>query len=70
MPRVMIVAVPREAASKERRVALVPETVSKFVKAGVAVSVEKGAGDAAAFPDELYTAGRSELRRRCPLVGG
>jgi NAD(P) transhydrogenase subunit alpha len=50
----MIVAVPREAASKERRVALVPETVSKFVKSGASVRVQRGAGTAAAFPDELY----------------
>jgi NAD(P) transhydrogenase subunit alpha len=50
----MIFAVPREAASKERRVALVPETVSKFVNSGIAVRVQRGAGTAAAFPDELY----------------
>lgn len=50
----MIVAVPREAAVKERRVALVPETVSKFAKAGVSVCVQRGAGEAAAFPDALY----------------
>jgi NAD(P) transhydrogenase subunit alpha len=50
----MIVAVPREAAVKERRVALVPETVSKFVKSQVAVTVQRGAGEAASFPDELY----------------
>jgi len=52
----MIFAVPREAASKERRVALVPETVSKFVKSGISVRVQRGAGTAAAFPDDLYTA--------------
>jgi H+-translocating NAD(P) transhydrogenase subunit alpha len=52
----MIVAVPREAAVKERRVALVPETVSRFAKAGVSVCVQRGAGDAAAFPDTLYDA--------------
>ena len=52
----MIVAVPREAAEKERRVALVPETVARFLKSGVAVRVQRGAGDAAAFPDELYEA--------------
>ena len=46
----MIVAVPREAAVKERRVALVPETVSKFVKANVAVSVQRGAGEPLRFP--------------------
>jgi H+-translocating NAD(P) transhydrogenase subunit alpha len=52
----MIVAVPRESALKERRVALVPETVARFVKSGVGVCVQRGAGDAAAFPDELYSA--------------
>ncbi|MFY9719370.1 MAG: Re/Si-specific NAD(P)(+) transhydrogenase subunit alpha [Candidatus Cybelea sp.] len=57
----MIVAVPREAAVKERRVALVPETVSKFVKANVAVSVQRGAGEAAAFPDALYAAAGATL---------
>ncbi len=52
----MIIAVPREAAVKERRVALVPETVARFVKAGAGVRVERGAGSAAAFPDALYDA--------------
>src|ERR1700729_3984546 len=52
----MIVAVPRRAAEKERRVALVPETVGRFAKLGVAVCVQRGAGDAAAFPDALYEA--------------
>ncbi len=50
----MIVAVPREAAEKERRVALVPETVARFIKLGVGVCVQHGAGAAAAFPDDLY----------------
>jgi NAD(P) transhydrogenase subunit alpha len=52
----MIVAVPREASVKERRVALVPETVARFAKSGVGVRVARGAGDAAAFPDDLYEA--------------
>ena len=50
----MIVAVPRETAPNERRVALVPETVQKLVKSGVEVRVERGAGVQAAFPDETY----------------
>ncbi|MEO6834290.1 MAG: Re/Si-specific NAD(P)(+) transhydrogenase subunit alpha [Candidatus Tumulicola sp.] len=50
----MILVVPRESALKERRVALVPETVAKLVKSGAAVRVQRGAGAAAAFPDELY----------------
>ncbi len=50
----MIVAVPCEAAPNERRVALVPESVARFVKLGVGVHVQRGAGVKAAFPDELY----------------
>src|SRR5579862_1534251 len=54
----VIVAVPREAAEKERRVALVPETVSRFAKSGAEVLIQRGAGESAAFPDEGYaTAG-------------
>ena len=61
MPTPMIVAVPREAASKERRVALVPETVSKLTKSGVTVRVARGAGAAAAFPDDQYEAAGAAL---------
>ena len=56
----MNVAVPREAAPNETRVALVPETVARLVKAGVTVRVARGAGERAAFPDEQFaTAGAS-----------
>lgn len=51
----MIVAVPRETAPNERRVALVPETIQKLVKSGVEVRVERGAGVQAAFPDDQFT---------------
>ncbi len=50
----MILAVPRESAPKERRVALVPESVSRLIKLGAAVHVERGAGAHASFPDALY----------------
>ncbi|MHB8141565.1 MAG: Re/Si-specific NAD(P)(+) transhydrogenase subunit alpha [Vulcanimicrobiaceae bacterium] len=50
----MIVAVPREAALNERRVALVPETIARLARSGVAAQVERGAGLAAAFPDAEY----------------
>ena len=43
----MRVAVPKETAPGERRVALVPETVSKLREAGFEVSVERGAGASA-----------------------
>jgi H+-translocating NAD(P) transhydrogenase subunit alpha len=50
----MVIGVPREGAVNERRVALVPETVARLCKANAAVCVQRGAGDAATFPDELY----------------
>jgi H+-translocating NAD(P) transhydrogenase subunit alpha len=57
----MRVAVPRETAPGERRVALVPETVSKLRDAGFDVRVERGAGSAAGFPDEAYEQAGAEL---------
>jgi NAD(P) transhydrogenase subunit alpha len=48
------IGVPRETGSDERRVALVPESVSKLVALGVDVAIERGAGESAAFPDVAY----------------
>ncbi len=45
-----------ERADGERRVALVPDIVAKFVKAGTTVAVERGAGLAAGFTDAAYEA--------------
>src|SRR3954449_616795 len=50
----MRVGVARETAPGERRVALVPETVGKLTAAGFEVTVERGAGEAASFPDAAY----------------
>ncbi|HEY4462618.1 MAG TPA: NAD(P) transhydrogenase subunit alpha [Streptosporangiaceae bacterium] len=50
----MKVAVVKESAPGERRVALVPETVPKLQAAGADVLVETGAGQAAWFPDSAY----------------
>jgi NAD(P) transhydrogenase subunit alpha len=56
----MKVAVVKETAPGERRVALVPETVPRLTAAGLEVLVEEGAGEAAWFPDSAYeTAGAS-----------
>jgi len=52
----MKIAVPRERAPGECRVALVPETAGKFVKAGITVAIERDAGSAAGFLDAAYTA--------------
>src|SRR5690242_4581274 len=50
----MRVGVPRESAPGERRVALVPEVVSRLASGGFEVVVEGGAGEAASFPDAAY----------------
>src|SRR5512132_1320680 len=49
----MKVGVPKETAADERRVALVPELVSKLE--GIDVVVEQGAGTAASFTDDAFT---------------
>jgi H+-translocating NAD(P) transhydrogenase subunit alpha len=51
----MKVAVVRENAPEERRVAVVPETVPKLIQAGLEVLVEQGAGDGAWFADSVYS---------------
>src|SRR2546426_11943518 len=50
----MKVGVPRETAAGERRVALVPETVKRLAGGGFEVAVERGAGEAASFPNPDY----------------
>jgi NAD(P) transhydrogenase subunit alpha len=45
------IAVRRETAAGERRVAATPDTVRSLLKAGLEVVVEKGAGDSAGYPD-------------------
>mgnify|MGYP000555745574 CR=1 FL=1 len=50
----MIIGVPKEVQAGENRVALVPETAAKLIKAGHQVSVERGAGQKANFSDADY----------------
>ena len=50
----MKICVPREIAEGENRVALVPESIKKLVKAGIEVAVEAGAGARAYFSDEQF----------------
>ena len=52
----MRVVVLKERAERERRVALIPESVARLIKAGAEVVVEQQAGHSAGFPDEQYSA--------------
>jgi H+-translocating NAD(P) transhydrogenase subunit alpha len=55
------VFIPRERRRGETRVAATPETVRRMVKLGLAVLVERGAGEAAFFPDAEYEAAGARL---------
>jgi NAD(P) transhydrogenase subunit alpha len=50
----MKIGVPKESRPGERRVAVSPESVKKFVGLGFDVAVEKGAGLTASFTDAAY----------------
>ena len=50
----MRIGVPRELEPGERRVALVPDAVTRLAAGGFDVIVEPGAGAEASFPDEGY----------------
>lgn len=64
------IAVPRESAEGERRVALVPDTVGRLVKAGHTVRIERGAGTNAGFPDKLYSDAGAQVVERSGLFSG
>src|SRR4051812_45947610 len=55
LPRLMKLGVPKEAASGENRVAMVPEVVGRLARSHVDVVVEAGAGAGARIPDDHYT---------------
>ncbi len=61
----MRLAVLRELADGETRVALVPESVRKLSGAGHGVAVETGAGAAAGFPDSAFTAAGATVITDC-----
>ncbi len=50
----MRIAVPKERAPGERRVALIPDSVARLIKKGAEVAVERSAGNEAGFPDPAY----------------
>ena len=58
----MRVAVPKETRPGEKRVALVPDIISKLTKAGLEVTIESGAGVASEFSDEQFTAAGATVK--------
>ena len=57
----VLVAVCRERADGERRVALTPDEVKRLGESGARVRLERGAGIAAGYPDESYALNGAEL---------
>jgi len=57
----MRIAVVKERAADETRVAATPDTVKKIVAAGHAVVIESGAGDRSSFPDNELKAAGAEI---------
>ncbi len=61
------VFIPRESRPGETRVAVSPETVKRFVKKGLTVRVQAGAGVRAGFPDASFEAAGAAI---APLGAG
>jgi len=57
------VGTPKETAPDERRVALVPDTVTRLSAANLEVNVESGAGSAAHIPDSAYEQSGAKIVR-------
>lgn len=58
----MRIAVPKETAAGENRVAATPETVKKLVDTGNEVLLQAGAGVAAGHPDSQYTEAGAQVK--------
>ena len=66
----MRIAVLKESAAGEHRVAATPETVKKFIALGAAVAIEEGAGTGASIPDESYREAGAEVVTGPQAVAG
>lgn len=66
----MKIAVLKEHADGERRVAATPETAKKFAALGATVAVEAGAGTAASYADDAYAAAGAGIADRATTLAG
>ena len=67
----VVIAVPKEQAPGEQRVASVPEIVQKMTKSGYEVRIEHDAGSSAYYPDDLYLAAGAKIAHGRPeLLNG
>lgn len=66
----MKIAVLKEQATGENRVAATPETVKKFIALGATLAVEAGAGAAASYADADYAAAGAAIGNRAETLNG
>ena len=66
----MKIAVVRETAPGETRVAATPETVKKFIGLGAEVAVEAGSGESASVSDADYEAAGASVSPRAKTLDG
>jgi H+-translocating NAD(P) transhydrogenase subunit alpha len=64
------IAVLKERAAGEHRVAATPETVKKFIALGATVAIEEGAGEGASIPDAAYRDAGAEVTTGPQAVAG
>ena len=65
----MRIAVPKEVKSGEKRVALVPDIISKLTKAGLEVVIETGAGVAAQYSDKQFSDAGAQVKSSDVIAG-
>ncbi|MBR0553864.1 Re/Si-specific NAD(P)(+) transhydrogenase subunit alpha [Stakelama marina] len=66
----MKIAVLKELAEGERRVAATPETVKKFTALGADMAVETGAGETASYSDDAYREAGATVGARGDVLKG
>jgi len=66
----MRIAVLKELAQGETRVAATPETVKKFIGLGAEVAVESGAGEQASITDADYSSAGASVGSRADVLKG
>ena len=64
----MKIAILRELAAGERRVAATPESIKKFVGLGAEMAIEAGAGESAAYADADYAAAGATVADRAATL--
>ncbi len=59
----LIIAIPKETAEYEKRVAASPDTVKKLIQTGSQVIIESGAGELSALTDAMYKAAGAKIAK-------